>query len=222
MGSNEETDIKYVGIRISEEAKILLEKKKPATDLSLQDLASMYVSIGTSFDLQDEGWEERIKKSIDDLEAEKERENIYSSLDKSCPALAFGKDAEKKELWRCVWFREDGPPIIRKLGGTESLRNAACLACDKTGEIITGLRDRDARINELEKGLKAKASERFKIPKCNSGAVLNHDKEDRMIFTNCPKNRSGPVSIKNYCRVLKNGLPCFMFAEITVGVGLRE
>ena len=207
---------------IEDDAHALLLAKSEATGKSRIELASQYISLGVLYNLQDEGWEERIKKSLEDLETEKERENIYSSLDKSCSALAFGKDAEEKKIWRCVWFREDGPPIIRKLGGTESLMNAACLACDKTGEIITGLRDRDARIIELEKGLEAKSSERFKIPKCNSGAVLNHDREDRMIFTNCPKNRSGPVSIKNYCRVLKNGLPCFMFAEITVGVGLRE
>jgi len=207
---------------LEDEAHALLLAKSEATGKSRIALASKYISLGILYNLQDVGWEERIKKSIDDLEAEKECENIYSSLDDSCSALAFGKDEEKKNVWRCVWFREDGPPIIRKLGGTESLRNAACLACGKTGEIITGLRDRDARIIELEKGLEAKSSERFKIPKCNSGAVLNHDKEDRMIFTNCPKNRSGPVSIKNYCRVLKNGLPCFMFAEITVGVGLKE
>lgn len=213
---------KYKTTSLKDVAHAALDAKSEATGKFMVDLASEYISIGVMYDLQDKGWEERIKKSIEDLEAEKERENLYSSLDKSCPALAFGKDAEKKLVWRCVWFREDGPPIIRKLGGTETLRNAACLACAKTGEIITGLRDRDARINELEKGLKAKSSERFNIPKCNSGAVLNHDKEDRMIFTNCPKNRSGPVSIKDFCRVLKGGLPCYMFAEITVGVGMKE
>lgn len=216
MGKKKKIIFPRVQMPKDSHAKLL--KYAQSKGIPMSEIIADFIDKGVEHDIFDGDWGEKLKLY-------EEKVNAYANLDKSCVALAFGMDLvdkKEKKVWRCIWFREDGPPIIRKLGNTESLMAAACLACDKTAEIVTGFRERDERIAELEKGLKAKSSERFRIPKCNSGAVLNHDREDRMIFTNCPKNRSGPVSIKNYCRVLKNGLPCFMFAEITVGVGLKE
>ena len=59
--------------RISEEAYKLLLAKKESTGKSVIELASEYVSIGVSYNLQDEGWEERIHKQIDDLDKKKAR-----------------------------------------------------------------------------------------------------------------------------------------------------
>lgn len=76
-------------------------------------------------------------------------------------------------------------------------------------------------MSELEVDLEARASEVYKIPKCNRGAILDHDKEDNMIFNGCPRHRGEPVSVDKFCRVYQRGLPCMMFAELTVGVGSK-
>jgi len=47
---------------LEDEAHALLSAKAESTGISKQELASKYISIGVSYNLQDPDWEERIKK----------------------------------------------------------------------------------------------------------------------------------------------------------------
>lgn len=168
--------------------------------------------------------EVKLNEFIEYLEVQKKKVNSagnrYGFLDDSkCKAFKYVQLTEEKGAYMCIWARHNKPPQFKKIAETEEGAVAYCLACDKTREIITGFVERDERIAELEAGLKAKATEVFKIPKCNAGGILSKDKEENMIFTGCRKSPSRPVSVDKFCRVHSNGLPCAMFAEVTVGVG---
>ncbi len=151
-------------------------------------------------------------------EAEKAKagDNKFAFLDDGCPGRQFVDDK-----YMCIWARENKPPLSKTIAKTDQGAKNYCVGCKKTMEIVAGFVERDQRIAELEAGLQAKAQEVFKVPKCNAGAMLNHDKEDNLIFTGCKKHPSGPVSVDKFCRVYQGGLPCMMFAEITVGVGAK-
>lgn len=188
-----------------------LKGQKPTKKLVLET----FIEMGVKHNIFEADW-------IEKLLLENERIKEHAEAGSSCGALATSVNEEKKDDYRCVWFREDRPPQVRKLGNTKEMKDAACSACKKTGEIIEGLKARDERILKLETELGAKSSERLKIPKCNRGAILNHDKEDNLIFNNCFKHRGEPVSVDKFCRVYSNGLPCSMFAFLVVGVEGRK
>ena len=170
-----------------------------------------FIAKGVEHDIHDPDWIEKLLKADDVL-------NKYARLDGACPALAGGRKSNAEWLYRCVWFRPDAPPNIKNLGDSEELKDSACLSCDGTRPYVEGLKERDERIAELEVQLGEKSSERFKIPKCNQGADLRHDKDDQLVFHNCQKHRHAPVSVAKFCKVYSGGLPCASFTQITVGV----
>lgn len=179
--------------------------------LKMSIIMETFIEMGVKHDIYEDNW-------IDSLKLEVERVKEHAEAGSSCVALAISEDGEKKRDYRCVWFREDKPPQVRKLGSTKSRKDAACLACGKTGEVVAKLKARDHRIHELEAELGAHVTKKLKVPKCNRGAVLNHDKEDQLIMTNCFRHRGEPVSVEKFCRIQARGLPCMFFAEIVVGV----
>lgn len=196
---------------MSPDTKELLETYAKSKKITMMMFLDMLIEYGVDQDVYDPKWREKIQKQIESV-------NRYASLDGACPALAGGKKSSGEWLYRCVWFRPDNPPNIKNLGDSEELQGAACFSCGGTKPFVEGIEERDQRIRELEVELGSKSTERFKIPKCNRGAVLNHDKEDQLIFTGCFRHRGEPVSVDKFCRVYSNGLPCSMFAELVVGV----
>ena len=172
-------------------------------------IIEMFIEHGVDQDIFDPEWRENAVKALDIT-------NKLAGITVECQALSKpeGKDTD----YKCVWYRDDAPPLIKKLGDTLGMYRAVCSACRRTSLIVEGLRERDVKIAELEVQLKGKAEAVFKVPKCNRGAVLHHDKEDNLIFTGCFRHRGEPVSVDKYCRVYQNGLPCSMFAELVVGV----
>jgi len=169
----------------------------------------MLVEYGVDQDVYDPEWRENLKKAHDIT-------NDLAGISVECQALSKPKGEDKD--FKCVWYREDAPPLIKKLGDTPGMMRAVCAACRRTSLIVEGLKERDVKIAELETQLKGKAEAVFKVPKCNRGAVLHHDKEDQLIFTNCFRHRGEPVSVNNFCRIQARGLPCMFFAELVVGV----
>ncbi len=188
-----------------------LLKYAQSKKIPMNVIASEFILKGIEYDIFDPNWIEKLEKADSIL-------NRYANLDDACPAMSGGQKNSGDFLYRCIWFRPDSPPKIKNLGDTEELQGSACLACGGTRPYVEGMEERDVRIRELEIELGSKSSERFKIPKCNRGAVLHHDKEDQLIFTNCFRHRGEPVSVKNFCRIQSNGLPCSFFAELVVGV----
>lgn len=194
-------------MNLSPDAKGKLKKYSQSKKVPMSEIIEHWIDVCSKHDILDGDW-------ADKLLAFEERVNVYASLDDSCPALAFGEGKSEENLWRCVWYQEDAPPKVRILGKTESLQNSACLACGKTGEIVTGFRKRDERIAELEGSLKAKTSAVVKIPICNKGSILG---SDGLTFRSCPKSAAGrPVSIAEWCRKYSRGLPCQLFGEVSV------
>ena len=97
------------------------------------------------------------------------------------------------------------------------MKDAACLACGKTGEIVAKLKSRDERITELEKGLKTRARELYKIPVCEGGAHLIPDGTG---FEKCRRSNIS-VDVLRFCKVIDDG-PCAFFREVVVGVGEKR
>ena len=208
IGGPHKTERKSVKLDADAHAQLL--KYAQSKGIGMRLILSEFISKGVEFDISDENWIEKLK-------AQMRIRTGYSSMGE-CKGLAFGKNKDGDGIYTCVWFREGRPPQIRILGNFEELQRSRCAACGRTEEIVMGFKERDTRIRELEVELGSKSSERLKIPKCNRGAVLNHDKEDNLIFTGCFRHRGEPVSVDKYCRVYQNGLPCSMFAELVVGV----
>ena len=169
-----------------------------------------FIAEGIKYDIVEQNWTEELRR---DLEIEREKDEARSG----CVALAISANAEKKKDYRCVWFREDKPPQIRKLGDTKKMQKAACLACGKTGEVVAKLKARDSRIVELEIGLRNRARELYKIPVCEGGAHLS---PDGISFERCRRSNIS-VDVLRFCKVIDNG-PCAYFREVVVGVGEKR
>lgn len=201
-------------VKVDAETHAKLLKYAQSTGIGMSIILAEFVAAGVEHDIHDPDWKVKLRKF-------EERVNRYAGLDGACDGLAYGEDKDGVGVYSCVWFREGRPPQIRLLGNSEELQRSRCAACGRTEDIKKGFTERDTRIRELEVELGSKSSEILKIPKCNRGGVLNHDKEDRLMFTNCFRHRGEPVSVENYCRIQANGLPCMFFAELTVGVGKK-
>ena len=194
---------------ISPDTKELLETYAKSKKITMMTFLDMLIEYGVDQDAYDPKWRENLEKARDIT-------NELAGITVECQALSKPKGDD--ENFKCVWFRDDAPPLIKKLGDTPGMMRAVCAACRRTSLIVEGLRERDVKIAELETQLKGKAEAVFKVPKCNRGAVLNHDKEDQLVMTGCFKHRGEPVSVDKFCRVYSNGLPCSMFAFLGVGV----
>lgn len=203
---------KYPTVTLPKDIHEKLVKYAQSKKLPMSVINADFIEKGIKHDIFDPDWENKML-------AEVERVNAYAGLDDACDALAFGVNGKGEKRYRCIIFRVNKPPQITNLGDTESLQNSACASCGKTENMVMGLKERDVRIAELETELGEKSSEQFKIPKCNAGADLRHDKEDQLVFHNCRKHSHEPVSVDKFCKVYSNGTPCAMFAMLTVGVG---
>ncbi len=171
-------------------------------------IVAEFVAAGVEHDIHESDW---AQKMVD------ERARVKIERDPSkCPALA-GVGDEEKINWRCIWNRKDKPPQIRKLGSTDAMMEKACLACVKTKVIRAGLKYRDDRIIELEKGLRSRDRELYKIPVCEGGAHLIPDGTG---FERCRRSNIA-VDVLRFCKVVDNG-PCAYFSEIVVGIGEKN
>lgn len=198
-------------LNLSPESHKLLADYAMKKGLKMSLILPMFIKKAVEHDIYDQDWIQKLKKA-------EAIQNKYASLDGACPALAGGKKNSGEWLYRCVWFRPDNPPNIKNLGDTEELQASACLSCAGTKPYVEGIAERDVRIAELETELGEKSSGQFKIPKCNLGADLRHDKDDQLVFYNCRKHSHEPVSVEKFCKVYSGGLPCASFAMLTVGV----
>lgn len=201
--------IERKSIKIDADSHAELVRYAQSKGLKINLIISEFIAKGVEHDIHDPKWIEKLLKAQRVIEG-------YARAG-LCEGFAPGEDKDGAELFSCVWYRKGRPPQIRILG-IETLQKGRCAACGRTKEIWLDFKERDERILELETELGSKSSERLKIPKCNRGAVLNHDKEDNLIFNNCFRHRGEPVSVDKYCRVYSNGLPCSMFAFLVVGV----
>ena len=181
--------------------------KKKHLDMTL--IIGMFIEHGVEQDIFDPEWREKAVKAL-------EIENDLAGITVECQALSKPK-GDKKDF-KCVWYRDDSTPLVKKIGDNPGMAKAVCAACRRTGLIVEGYKERDVKIAELETKLKGKAEAVFKVPKCNRGAVLNHDKEDQLIMRNCFRHRGQPVSVNKFCRIQARGLPCSFFAFLVVGV----
>lgn len=198
-------------LHLSPESHKLLADYAMTKGLKMALILPMFIKKAVEHDIYDQNWIEKLKKAEANV-------NRYANLDGACPALAGGKKKSGDWLYRCVWFRPDSPPNIKNLGDSEDLQGGACLSCDGTKPYVEGIEERDVRIRELETELGSRSTAQLKVPKCNRGAVLNHDKDDQLIFTNCFRLRGEPVSVAKFCRIQARGLPCMFYADIVVGV----
>ena len=187
----------------------LLSYCRKKNNLAVKLVLEMFIEHGVDQDIFDPKWKEKSVKAL-------EVENDLAGITVHCQALSK-PEGENKD-YKCVWYRDDAPPLIKKLGDTLEMYRAVCSACRRTGLIVEGFKERDIKIAELETELKGKAEAVFKVPKCNRGAVLHHDKEDQLIMTNCFRHRGEPVSVDKFCRIQARGLPCSFFAFLVVGV----
>ena len=209
-GGHHKIPRKTVKIGENDHAKLL--KYAQSKKLKMGIILTSFIDKGVEFDIHDPGW-------IDKLQRYTERVNAFAGLDGACDGLAYGVDEKGIGVYSCVWFNDGAPPSIKILGKTEELQAARCAACGRTEEVRRVFREKDNRISELEHGLKSRATEVFKVPVCNGGAVLSAEGRE---FRGCRKGTPNkPVSIEKFCKVYSRGLPCQLYAEIVVGVGKK-
>lgn len=188
----------------------MLELYSETKQLKKKLVIETFIAEGVKYDIVEQNWTEELRR---DIEIEREKAEARSG----CSALAISTNLEKKKDYRCVWYRIDKPPQIRKLGNTKKMQKAACLACGRTGEVVAKLKARDSRIVELETGLRNREREVYKIPVCEGGAHLISDGTG---FERCRKSNI-PVDVLRYCKVVEDG-PCAYFREVVVGVGEKR
>ncbi len=181
--------------------------------ISMKILAETFIGIGLRHGLHKAKYIDRLNVALDQADT-----NRFEFLN-NCYAVTTARDSNGKFSYRCVQYRDGKSPQITKLGDTEEMASVACAACQRGKSRVRALDVKDERINELETKLQNVETKKFKIPKCNGGADVAHNKEDSLIFRNCKKHPSGPVSIEKFCRVYQGGLPCMLFAEVIVGLG---
>ena len=174
-------------VRISEEAHALLLAKKDATGKSVLELASEYVSLGVLYNLQDGGWEERIKKSLEEIEKPARVKRIKSE---DCPALA--------EINKVGFVCCRNAPTQKKLGDGESEdMKAVCGACVRVKGLIE---ERDLLREQVKAGIVVD------IPSCIHGGRLSED--SKKLYCQNAKMIAQYRSVKNWCKVMKKGANC--------------
>ena len=172
---------------LEDEAHALLSAKAEATGLSKQELASKYISIGVSYNLQDQDWEERIKKNIEETERPARAKRIKSE---DCPALA---ETDKDGFVCCR-----NAPSQKKLGdGKSGDMKEVCGACVRIKGIIE---ERDLLREQVKAGIVVD------IPSCIQGGRLSDD--GKRLYCKNPKLTAQYRSVKNWCKVMKKGANC--------------
>lgn len=184
-------------------------KMKSQKGINMTLVVGMFVDKGVKQDLYDPKWEEKLVKEERALNA------LIS--EEGCHKLAKAENDSGIVEFSCVAYNEEGVVRLKNLGKVERIAQARCRACGLDREIKAGIRVRDDRIIELEKGLKSRARELYKIPVCEGGAHLTPDGTS---FERCRRSNIS-VDVLRFCKVVENG-PCAYFRETIVGVGEKK
>ena len=172
---------------IEDDAHALLLAKSEATGKSRIELASQYISLGVLYNLQDEGWEERIKKSLEEIEKPAREKRIKSE---DCPALA---DTDKDGFVCCR-----NAPSQKKLGdGKSGDMKEVCGACVRIKGIIE---ERDLLREQVKAGIVVD------IPSCMHGGRLSDD--GKKLYCKNSKMIAQFRSVHKWCKTLKKGANC--------------
>lgn len=173
--------------RLTEEAHALLLAKKEATGKSVIELASEYVSLGVLYNLQDAGWEERIKKSLEEIEKPARVKRIKAD---DCVALA---ETDKDGFVCCR-----NAPSQKKLGdGKSGDMKEVCGACVRVKGIIE---ERDLLREQVKAGIVVD------IPSCIHGGQVSDD--GKKLYCKNPKLPAQYRSVHNWCKVKNKGANC--------------
>jgi hypothetical protein len=198
-------------VRIDDDAKEKLIKYAQRTGMKNRVILNTLIDMCDQFDLLSPDWTDRINAALAKGSAVIQRSRLQEI--EKCDGL---RKADGKH--KCIQGRPDKTPMIRIL--SEDLDEALdlCEGCTLTKDPILQNIEYQKRITVLEMQLKAKSDFKLKAPVCERGAVLDND---GTAFKGCPRS-SNPVSIKNFCMILKNGLPCGLFRTVILGVGKKE
>ena len=200
------------------ESKILVEDdaKKKAVALSqryglpMKSVISTLIDLCVDYDLLKPGWDTRLNAAMDKGEIKIKRDEL-AKLKNRCAGLFFAD-----EFYRCIQGREDKTPMIKKLAKDLSEAVEGCAGCGETKFISKENVDLKSKVKSLESILQEKSNQKFEVPVCNKGAVLSRD---GLEFKNCWRSPKTPVSVKSFCMIRQNGLPCSMFVKAIIGVG---
>ena len=201
-------------IRLPEKLIHRIRTQARRKDMTQIKLLEKLIKIQEVNDLLREDWSKRLdaslKKGMWHIAQQKHFENK-----KRCDAL---RAADEK--WKCIHGRYQKTPMIRILAEVYEDALNLCEGCEVTLAPILLNYELQGKIQQLENKLEARAGVTFKAPVCNRGAVLTADGTE---FRSCPKRPSAKtVSVFKFCKVLSNGTPCQLYAEIPISVADRE
>ena len=193
-------------ITLDEADKDKLETFSKRRKASMKEIVGFYIQLDTDYDLWSTDWKDKVKEADD-------RRARYTGLDGACGNMTFAK-----EDYICVRAVLGKPPSIKKLSDELEEALKICAICE---EDTRKKLDRDLtleRVHELEVKLKERATEKFKIPQCNSGARLDNE---GLAFEGCPRSIGKPVSIEGYCKKINGGRGCDWLKIRLIGVGAK-
>ena len=181
--------------------------------LTMKVVLSTIIDLCVDYDLLKTGWDERLNAAMDKGEIKIKRDEL-AKLKNKCAGLFYAD-----EFYRCIQGREDKTPMIKKLAKDISEAIEACAGCGETKVIRLENLELRNKVSVLENKLGEKSNQTFKVPVCNSGAILSKDGTE---FRDCRRSPRAPVIISEFCMKRANGLPCAMFARSIIGVGKTQ
>lgn len=187
-------------------------KKQP--NATQGDLVHWLLNMAETHDLINEGWMDRLNAALEKGMWHIAQQKHFANAEK-CSGLRV---ADQK--WKCIQGRHERTPEIRILAEDYDDALELCEGCKVTLEPILKNYDLQAKIQQLERSAEIQAGVTFKAPICNRGSVLTAEGTE---FRGCPKRPSAKtVSVAKFCKVLSDGLPCALYAEIPISVADRE
>ena len=187
-------------------------KKKP--NATQADLIHWLLTMCETHGLINEGWMDRLDAALEKGEWHIQQKRHFESKEK-CSGLR-GAD----QTWKCIQGRFQTTPMIRTLAKDYDEALGLCDGCKVTLEPILLNYDLQAKIQKLERSAEIRAGVTFKAPVCNRGSVLTAEGTE---FRGCPKRPSAKtVNVEKFCKILSDGLPCQLYAEIPISVADRK
>ncbi|MHA2052705.1 MAG: hypothetical protein ACXACY_22900 [Candidatus Hodarchaeales archaeon] len=204
------TSRKYgVSVTIPEDAHATIVKISESLGIPMKECIATLIDMGDKFDLLRPEWQKKINAAL--KQGDRVLQRIEHTEDKNkCGGL---READNK--WKCIIGRKKQTPMIRYLALNRNDALNLCEGCIITLEPVLKVEEQAQTIKDLEGKLETSSNVKFKIPKCNKGAILNDDATE---FRNCPKASYKSVSVEKFCKVYTNGLPCMLYAESVIGV----
>lgn len=211
---------KRFNIGIGEASNATLITLTQSSKLNKVFIVEFLIELGHKHGFLKKGWEQKLAKSLKQVDDEGERtasreRALVILRARACHKLAFGINKAGEDVWSCVAFNPEGVLKVRVLGKTDDMMTGKCVACGRDRDVREGFAERDLRISDLENKIQRKAKTSRKVPICNKGAILT---QEGTAFKSCPKS-SITVSVATYCKVLSGGLPCALYAEIELAEG---